>query len=325
MSIPEVSLKDGARMFMASHSLAELPQTGAHRYAFYALAWLSGGPAVLMCDTVRFEVPAGSLVFITPGQVHWWEAAAHEESQAARQQTQPHLSLLGFLPEVFTGRLLDVRLITELPFFRVDGTTVLTAPDGLREALGGLFRQAAQRYQHLATGEADKDFLTLPRQAEGLLLAYLHAILAEAATAEPASVHSDAAHSDSAHPEGVSLTLAHSADVRLARLFRLHAEGNVDRRHPVGHYAELLNVTPDHLTRAVRRVTGKTPIVWLQERLLLEARRLLTFTDQPIECIAENLNFPTPTQFSQWFRSRSGQTPRDVRRTRTATSDFQQF
>ncbi len=280
-------------MFIASHPLGELPQLGAHRYSFYTLAWLSGADAVFFCDSMRFEVSAGSLVFITPGQVHWWESAL----------SRANISLLGFLPEVFTGKLLDIGLITELPFFRVDGITVLPVPSDVQVIFDGLFKQAAKRYSQMATQDQNKTFLTLPRRAEGLLLAYLHTILAEAATIELSS-------------DAITLSLAQSADVRLARLFRLHAETLVTMRHPVAYYANLLHVTPDHLTRVVRRVIGKPPSSWLQERLLLEARRLLTFTDQPIEHIAETLNFPTPTQFSQWFRTQAGQTPRDVRRSR---------
>ncbi len=298
LSIPEVVLQDGARLFVASLALTTLAQQVPRRNAFYTLAWLSGAPATLLCDGVRHEVPPGSLAFITPGQVHRWEAGPPGAT----------VDLLGFLPDVFTGKLLDVRLVTDLPFFRADGPTVLTAPAETREALDVLFRQAERRYARLATREAQKPFMTLPRRAEALLLAYLHTILAEAAGIEV----------DASAPP------ASGADTRLARLFRFHAEGNVARRYGVAHYARALNVTPDHLTRVVRRVTGRTPSAWLQARLLLEARRLLTFTDQPIEGIAERLGFPTATQFSQWFRREAGQTPSDARRQRGATSDSQQ-
>lgn len=288
-AIPELRLQGGARLFMAAHSMQDMPQRGAHRYAFYALAWLSGGAASFVCDGQHYAVPSGSLVFMAPGQVHWW----------ADTEPQAHLTLLGFVPEVFLGGLLDSRLMTDLPFFSDDQATVLCAPPDLQEALDLLFSQAARRYQGVAREVQNKTFLSLPRQAEGLLLAYLHAILAEAAT-----------H----HATGAAPSLAEpQADWRLVRLFRLYMASSGRERHPVGHYAALLHVSADHLTRVVRRVTGKPPSEWLQVRLLAEAKRHLSFTDEPIERIAERLNFPTATQFSQWFRGQTGQTPRQFR------------
>jgi AraC family transcriptional regulator, transcriptional activator of pobA len=284
-----MTLKDGARLFVADDRLLESRIVEMRRYTFYGLAWLSGGAATFVCDTERFEVAAGSLICTAPGQVNWWEAP----------EPNAHITLLGFVPEIFTGGVLDVHLINDLPFFKPDGTTVIPAPGETGAALETLFRQVWRRYTQSAARSPDHTWRILPRQQEGLLLAYLHAILAEAATLEPDS-----------QP---ALKPTQSADLRLTRLFRIHAVGSALQRHPVAHYAALLNVTPDHLTRVVGRVTGKTPSAWLQERLLLEAVRLLRFTNKPIERIAEELHFPTATQFSQWFRTQSGQTPRLVR------------
>jgi len=287
-NLPEVTLQNGARLFVASYELLEPPMAGPHRYGFYSLSWLSRGAARLNCDAESFEIMPGSLICMTPGQVHWWQ---HPEPDA-------HITLLGFIPEIFIGGALDVHLITDLPFFQPAGSPVFRASLEVAAALDQLFEQVWRRYTQSAADDPNRSWLTLPRGREGLLLAYLHAILAEAA-----SVGLDSA----------SGTLASTADVRLTRLFRLHAALSALERHPVTYYASLLNVTADHLTRVVRRATGKSPSHWLQERLLLEATRLLTFTNAPVERISEALNFPTATQFSQWFRTQSGQTPRAIR------------
>lgn len=304
--LPTVTLQDGARLFVASHALGAPQLSGVRRYSFYALAWLRGGGATFGCDTERFEVAPQSLICIAPGQVNWWEQA----------EPGAHLTLLGFVPGIFTGGALDLRLLTDLPLFQPDRTTVLAATAEAGAALDTLFGQVWQRYLHSAAAAPQQAWLILPRQREGLLLAYLHAILAEAATL---STDSSAA----------SLTLARTADhraepkaehraepgadLRLTRLFRMHAVDSALQRHPVTYYAALLHVTPDHLARVVRRVTGQPPSAWLQARVLIEAVRLLTFTALPTAHIAEQLAFPSATQFSQWFRARSGQTPRQVR------------
>ena len=301
--LPEVTLQDGARLFVAAHHLLNppAPMSGTHRYTFYGLAWLRGGAATFVCDAERFEVAGGSLICMAPGQVNLWE----------RSEQGAHLTLLGFIPEIFTGGALDVRLVTDLAFFKPDGSTVILAPPDTGAALNTLFEQVWQRYTQSAAHDPQRNWLTLPRQREGLLLGYLHAILAEAT----------ALHSVSAEP----LTLTQSADFRLTRLFRMHAVANALERHPVKFYADLLHVTPDHLTRVIGRVSGKPPSAWLQERVLVEAVRLLTFTRRPIERIAEQLHFPSATQFSQWFRSRNGQTPSQIRNGVERKSDFQQL
>jgi AraC family transcriptional activator of pobA len=314
-----VTLQDGARLFVASHALGVPQLSGVRRYSFYALAWLRGGGATFGCDTERFEVAPQSLICIAPGQVNWWEQA---ESGA-------HLTLLGFVPGIFTGGALDLRLLTDLPLFQPDRTTVLAATAEAGAALDTLFGQVWQRYLHSAAAAPQQAWLILPRQREGLLLAYLHAILAEAATlstdssaasltlartAEPTPEHSAASKAEPSKAEHSAEPKADQrADLRLTRLFRMHAVDSALQRHPVTYYAALLHVTPDHLARVVRRVTGQPPSAWLQARVLIEAVRLLTFTALPTAHIAEQLAFPSATQFSQWFRARSGQTPRQVR------------
>lgn len=290
LTLPEMTLREGARLFVAATHLHLPPLSEPHRYTFYSLGWLSGGRASLVCDTERFEVAPQSLICLTPGMVSWWEEA----------QPGAHLTLLGFEPDIFTGGALDVRLLTDLPLFQPDATAIVHAPGKAGQPLSTLFGQMERRYTELAASGPTHTWQILPRQQEGLLLAYLHAILAEAATLDLGTPTS-------------ALNPAHSADLRLTRLFRLYVLQEGMWRQPVMHYAARLHVTPDHLARVVRRVTGKSPSAWLQERLVLEAKRRLTLTSAPIEQIAEALEFASASQFSQWFRSRSGQTPSQIR------------
>ncbi len=289
-TLPEITLREGARLFVAAPHLHQPPLSEPHRSTFYSLGWLSGGRASLICDTERFEVTPPALICLAPGMVSWWE----------EPHPSAHLTLLGFEAELFTGGALDVQLLTDLPLFQPGATTLVHAPGEAGRPLATLFGQMWRRYTELAACGPTQTWQILPRQQEGLLLAYLHAILAEAATL-------DLGTPDSA------LNPAQSADLRLARLFRLYMMEAAFRR-PVTQYAARLHVTPDHLTRVVGRVTGKSPSAWLQERLVLEAKRRLTLTSAPIEQIAEALEFANASQFSQWVRSRTGQTPSQIRK-----------
>ncbi len=78
-------------------------------------------------------------------------------------------------------------------------------------------------------------------------------------------------------------------------------------------YARMLGLSPTHLNRAVRQVTGKTAHDLVMERSIEEARRALVFTGHSIQHIAENLGFSDPAYFSRCFRRCTGQTPRGFR------------
>ncbi|MFC4454802.1 helix-turn-helix transcriptional regulator [Deinococcus sonorensis] len=290
--IPKTVLHGGARLFVASYLVRKSELGRVWRCGFHALLWLNGGSASLVCDGEHFEVRPPSLICLSPGQVYRWSAA----DDAARA------TLIGFEANLFTvgraqGGLLDVQLLHDLPLFRPEGTAVLAADENA-DSLERLFALCRQRYRQLSEAHGSGSWRVLPQHREGVLLAYLHVILAEAATLAPAQ--------EPPRP-------AAGSDLRLSRLFRLHAGQRVLERLPVAAYAELLHVTPDHLTRAVRRATGQTPSAWLQEQLLTEARRRLALTDQPVEQVAAALRFGSASQFSRWIRDHTGQTPRQLR------------
>jgi len=91
----------------------------------------------------------------------------------------------------------------------------------------------------------------------------------------------------------------------------------LDRHMPeirsVADYANMLSVTPTHLTRAVKAVTGKTVAEIIQDRILLEAKRNLAFTDLPVSQIAYALKFSSPSYFTRFFAARMAETPKAFR------------
>lgn len=87
----------------------------------------------------------------------------------------------------------------------------------------------------------------------------------------------------------------------------------VDRNYlhdrSVANYAAELSITSTYLTRCVKAATGKTAGEIIDDRLLLEARRLIVFTDLPISEIGYRLNFSTPSYFTRFFTLRAGEKP----------------
>ncbi len=81
----------------------------------------------------------------------------------------------------------------------------------------------------------------------------------------------------------------------------------------VGHYADRLAITPDHLNEKIRKRTGRTASAMIQERLLLEAKRLLLHSDLSVKEVGYALNMKDPAYFSRWFLKMAGSSPSSFR------------
>ncbi len=86
---------------------------------------------------------------------------------------------------------------------------------------------------------------------------------------------------------------------------------------PLARYARALNVSPGRLRAACLDMTGKPPMRLVHERLLLEAKRLLTYSHLTIAETAYELGFADPGYFSRFFSEHAGEPPIAFRR-RTA-------
>ncbi|MFF9035341.1 helix-turn-helix domain-containing protein [Streptomyces sp. NPDC014892] len=79
--------------------------------------------------------------------------------------------------------------------------------------------------------------------------------------------------------------------------------------HQAADYAELLGCSVRTLSRAARDATGKGVRELIDERRLLEARRLLRGARWAARDVAVHLGFTDPANFGRFFRARTGQTP----------------
>ena len=79
-------------------------------------------------------------------------------------------------------------------------------------------------------------------------------------------------------------------------------------------YAELLYITPNHLNALCRELLGKTAGDVIRERVLLEAKRLLTNAGMSILEIAYELNFKDNSYFTRFFKNNEGITPEEFRK-----------
>lgn len=100
---------------------------------------------------------------------------------------------------------------------------------------------------------------------------------------------------------------------RIVNKFTSLIEQNLSKGLSVAEYADLLDITPTHLTRVCRDTCGVTASTLLQERVIAEARRLLEDTDRPVREIAQALGFKSAAYFTRAFGNRVGSTPTAIR------------
>ncbi len=75
------------------------------------------------------------------------------------------------------------------------------------------------------------------------------------------------------------------------------------------YYQDILAVTEKLLAKEVRQLTGKTPKNYIDARIILEAKRLLSYSDSTVKEISIELGFDEPTNFNKFFRKHTGISP----------------
>ncbi|WP_290685123.1 MULTISPECIES: helix-turn-helix domain-containing protein [unclassified Haematobacter] len=74
-------------------------------------------------------------------------------------------------------------------------------------------------------------------------------------------------------------------------------------------YAEALAVTPARLNAACRARSGRTASALLYERLIIEAKRYLVYTESTVAQVGHMIGFDDPAYFNRFFSQRVGLSP----------------
>jgi AraC family transcriptional regulator, transcriptional activator of pobA len=102
---------------------------------------------------------------------------------------------------------------------------------------------------------------------------------------------------------------AHSRTTIITRQFKSLLKGSFKEMKRPSAYAEALNISPSYLNEAVKLTTGLPVSHWIQEEVMMEAKRLLFYTDNTVKQIADDLGFEDHTYFSRVFNRAEGMPP----------------
>lgn len=104
-----------------------------------------------------------------------------------------------------------------------------------------------------------------------------------------------------------------NAQSDLVREFNFLVEMHFKEKHAVADYAKLLNKSPKTLSNVFGKLSKASPIQLIQNRIMLEVRRLLRYTDMTVSEIGYEVGFNDVQSFSRFFKKNEGISPSEFR------------
>jgi AraC family transcriptional activator of pobA len=99
----------------------------------------------------------------------------------------------------------------------------------------------------------------------------------------------------------------------ITRDFRALLTREYKQQKSPADYAGALHLSLSYLNEAVKEGSGFTVSHWIQQEVMLEAKRLLYHSSCTVKEIAYELGYEDPTYFSRLFKKTVGKTPGDFR------------
>jgi AraC-like DNA-binding protein len=113
----------------------------------------------------------------------------------------------------------------------------------------------------------------------------------------------------------VDQTKLSNGKLDIIRHFNLLVEDHYKREHQVQFYANRLNKSPKTLSNLFALYNHQSPLQVIQDRLILEAKRLFNYTDKSAKEIALELGFDDAAHFSRFFKNQMQVSPSDFKKT----------
>ncbi|MEA2217838.1 MAG: AraC family transcriptional regulator, transcriptional activator of pobA [Solirubrobacteraceae bacterium] len=242
-----------------------------HRHDYHELIWTRAGAGRHLLDNRSVPVVPGTITVIGRGQVHVFERAHGLVGAAVR----------------FGDDLLHEGPIAGADpawLFAGCGGWNVTVPDSHHAALEATIATLAAE----SAGPLDPRSADLQRHLLSVLLLWIERWY-------------DGQHTERRDSGDAALAIFRRFSGVLERDFAAH--------HDAAHYAEALAMPQAALSHALSGLLGQPTKELITDRVMLEATRLLRFTDRSIGEIAYQTGFGDPLYFSRAFKRHVGEPP----------------
>ncbi|MCE3229871.1 MAG: transcriptional regulator, AraC family [Bacteroidetes bacterium] len=247
-----------------------------HRHDYYEIMFFEKGSGEHIIDFHSHKIASHSAHFVLPGQVHKLKRGKNSNGYA-----------LLFSEDLLLKSNNDNSSLLNLPFYdlKFANNLLLNKED---------YKEIAELIEKLIKEENSKKDL-----AEMICGAYLTLLLLLLNRICRAS----GAFSENETSSGTFLLTG----------FKKLLEQNFMKNLKPGDYASSLNVSTGHLNDVIREAHGKTTGELIQERIILESKRLLFHTDLSVNEICYKLGFDDPAYFARLFKKHVDCTPKEYR------------
>jgi AraC-like DNA-binding protein len=241
------------------------------RVDFYHLLFILEGHSRHMVDFVEYPLQPGSILLVRPGQVQQWHLTDEIQGQLSLISAQALVSAMG-------SPAIDTELLA------MDQWPNVSTPHQ------GLFIEALADNSRLRAG-IDRfdgnliDAAIIRHEVLTMLLRLARVLRGETGATDVA-------------PEG-----------KIYRLFRQELEVSFRTRPSVLDLARRIGFSESTLSRACVATAGRTAKEVIDQRIALEARRLLAHSTATIAEIGHELGFSEATNFVKFFRRMARTTP----------------
>jgi AraC family transcriptional regulator, transcriptional activator of pobA len=241
-----------------------------HKHTFYEILWTEAGISKQTIDYKEYQVSPNSLFFISPNQVHQFE-----EWKPLKGGT------ILFTEDFFLLNHNNKDKLFELSFldnFYANPCIQLSKSN---------FADIKQTIDLITNEQKRTD------KSQTITQSLLHILLAQVQRCI-----------DTENERLVSKKY-----LILFKQFKSLLDKHFAENRTTSFFAEKLHITPHHLNLIAKEVTGKTASEVVRARSILEAKRLLTFTDKTVSEIAFELNYTDSSYFAKTFKAETNQSP----------------
>jgi len=246
----------------------------AHRHTFFHLVLFTQGAGSHTIDFESFKVKPYQIYFMTPGQVHSWNFEGFTDGY-----------VINFSSSFFNTFLLNASYAENFSFFGGDvKEAVIDLPEALHARIVALFEEIIKESEN--SGPQNADMVRLLMLQVFILTGRLS--------------------SNNIGPASYNKTLL--------KTFQKLVDLNYTSLKLPKDYAELLYITPNHLNAICKDLLGVQAGEVIRNRILLEAKRLLTNPQLSITEIAFALNFNDNSYFTKFFKKTENITPEEFRK-----------
>jgi AraC family transcriptional regulator, transcriptional activator of pobA len=243
-----------------------------HRHDYYTVIWVLQGEGWHRIDFEEYPLAPNHVFFVSPGQVHQMIT-----------QGRPYGWVITFSRDFLARNHIEEGFLLNVNLFRGYGDS---PPLAITAEVAGQLEALMVQMEEVSKGTIAHKYAALGALLK-LFLIYCNQVC---------SLPDD----DFETATGPACVL---------RDFKSLVEQHFRTEHKVAAYADRLHLSAKYLSEVVKNLIGKSAKQYIQDRIVIEAKRLLRFSGSSVKEIAYDLGFEEPLHFSGFFKKCAGMSP----------------